>query len=118
MQLIDALFSVARQISDGDINELNKLHEKAKNETVTYHDGMKGWKGYYAKLHKGWLLQLAIVFATPFVTTWLLAKKQQIMNKANNIANGVVDFDEDSEEYDDPGEADLYEELKRKYENI
>ena len=121
MDLIDSLYSIARQISDGDINEINKLHEKAKNEALTYHTEMKGFKGLYAKLHRGHWFQLALVFLTPFATTYLLSKKQQIMNKANGLntlQNDFEDLDDDDDFADDLEDRELYEELKAKYGNI
>jgi len=115
MELVDSLFSIARQITDGQIDDVNKLHEKAKNEVITYHSGMKGYKGMYAKIHKGWFFQLGLIFATPFVTTWLLSKKQQIMNKASLVSqNPNMSFD-DEDDYEDEDDLALFEELKQKY---
>jgi len=116
MDLVTAIFSVARQVSDSDLNEVNKLHEKAKNEVVQYHTDMGGIKGTYAKLHKGWIFQTVLIFATPFITTWLLAKKQQILNSANKSENDDFEDFED-EDYEDDDERKLYEQMKLKYGN-
>lgn len=117
MDLIDSLYSIARQISDGNLDDINQLHDKAKKEALTYHSQMKGFKGLYAKLHKGHWFQLGLIFLTPFATTYLLSKKQQIMNKAN-VLNSSQNFDDEFDEEDDFSDEDdlqLYEELKRKY---
>ncbi len=113
MELIDSVFTVVRQISDNNIDDINKLHDKAKNDVVTYHTEMKGFKGLYAKLNNSWLLQLVLIFAVPFIVTYLLTYKQKIMNQS--LRKSDVDFDE-SEEYDDDDERALFEELRSKYE--
>jgi hypothetical protein len=110
MDLLSAIFSVARNISDSDINDINRLHEKAKNDVSLYHDEQKGFKGFYARMHKGWLLQTVLIFVIPFLTTWLISKKQTILNSSMN--NQVNDFDD----YDDELEEQEYERLKQKYD--
>lgn len=114
MDLKTALFSIARNITDGDLDEINKLDAKATAQVTTWHTEMGGLKGLYAKLHKGWLFQLILVFAVPFITTWFLAKKQEIMNKSLSLGKGI-DFEDEGEEYDDEDEREYYEELKAKY---
>lgn len=107
MDLVQALFSIARQISDSDVNEINKLEEKAKSQVITYHDEMKGLKGLYVKLHKGWIFQLSLVFAIPFIVNYFV-------NLKSNILTGKVRDDED-EEYDDEDEEELFRRLEQKY---
>ena len=63
MELIDSVFTVVRQISDNNLDDINKLHEKAKNDCVTYHTDQKGLKGLYAKLNNNWLFQLILIFS-------------------------------------------------------
>lgn len=117
MDLVTAIFSVARQVSDSDLNEVNKLHEKAKNEVVQYHTEMGGIKGMYAKLHQGWIFQTVLIFATPFLTTFLLAKKQQILNSANGTNNNDEFDDFEDDEIEDDEERKLYEQMRVKYGN-
>lgn len=111
MNIVDSIFSIARNITDGDLNEVNKLHEKAKNQTETYHTDMAGIKGLYARLHKGWILQTVLIFAVPFITAKLMAFKQSIMLSAQ----GRHEIDE-NDEYEDEDEQDELIRLKRKYE--
>jgi hypothetical protein len=110
MDLVNALFSIARQISDGDLNEINKLEEKAKGEVITYHTEQKGFKGTYAKLHRGWIFQLALVFVIPFAVNYFVNLKSQILTK------GSVGNDEDFEDYEDEDEEELFKRLRSKYE--
>ena len=71
---------------------------------------MPGYKGMYAKFHKGWLFQLCLIFAVPFVTTWLLSYKNKLMS--SGLEGSPLDAEED---YDDDDEKELYEELRQKY---
>lgn len=109
MTLVEFLFSVARNITDGDINELNKLRERAINETNTYHTEQKGFKGMYAKINNNWIFQLGLVFVAPFLTSYLLKKKNEMLNGPSSMES----FDD--EEYDDDEE---YNEFLRSRENI
>ena len=112
MDLKTALFSIARQVSDSDLDEINKLEEKATRDVSMWHSDQKGFKGMYVKIHKGWLFQLILVFIVPVVTAYFISYKNKIMT------NGVKNEDfEDSDDFEDSEEAELYEELKRKYEN-
>lgn len=111
MTLVDLLFSVARNITDGDINELNKLHERAKNETSQYHTEQKGFKGMYAKINSNWMAQLGFIFASPFLTAYLIKYKNQIINANLNIND---DFEEE-DDFEDEDEREEFERLKRKY---
>ena len=108
MNLVQALFSVARQISDSDVNEINKLEEKARQDVLTYHTDMKGFKGLYAKLHKGWIFQLGLIFAIPFVVSYFTNMKGKILT--GNFNNDEL------EDYDDYDEEELFQRLKEKYE--
>jgi hypothetical protein len=106
MDLITALFSVARQISDTDIDEINKLEVKAKAETSKYHTEQGGVKGLYAKLHKGFMLQLGLIFLVPFVVNYFIKLKSNILS---NSSPELQDFEDNDEE-------ELYYKLKNKYE--
>jgi hypothetical protein len=108
MDLVKALFSVARQISDSDVNEINKLEEKAKSDVLTYHTEQKGFKGLYARLHQGWILQLGLIFAIPFVVSYFTNMKGQILT-------GRYNQNED-EDYEDEDEEELFHRLRSKYE--
>jgi hypothetical protein len=110
MDLVNALFSIARQISDSDLNEINKLEEKAKGEVITYHTDMKGFKGLYAKLHRGWMFQLALVFVIPFAVNYFVNLKSQILTK------GTGNQDEELDDYEDDDEEELFKRLRQKYE--
>lgn len=110
MDLVNALFSIARQISDSDLNEINKLEEKAKSEVITYHTDMKGFKGLYAKLHRGWMFQLALVFVIPFAVNYFVNLKSQILTK------GTGNQEEEFEDYEDEDEEELFKRLRQKYE--
>ena len=107
MDLITALFSVARQISDTDIDEINKLEAKAKSEVSKYHSEQGGIKGMYAKLHKGFMLQLGLIFLVPFIVNYFIKLKSNILN---NSAPELQDFEDDDEQ-------ELFYRLKQKYEN-
>ena len=109
MDLVNALFSVARQISDSDLNEINKLEEKAKSDVVTYHTDMKGFKGLYARLHRGWIFQLGLVFAVPFLVNYFVNLKSQILTKEKGPG-------EEFDDYEDEDEEDLFRRLAKKYE--
>ena len=110
MDLVNALFSIARQISDSDLNEVNKLEEKAKAEVITYHTDMKGLKGFYAKLHRGWMFQLALVFVIPFAVNYFVNLKSQILTK------GTGTSEDDLDDYEDEDEEELFKRLRQKYE--
>jgi hypothetical protein len=108
MDLVKALFSVARQISDSDVNEINKLEEKAKSDVLTYHTEQKGFKGLYARLHQGWILQLGLIFAIPFVVSYFTNMKGQILTGRYNQG--------EDEDYEDEDEEELFHRLRNKYE--
>ena len=109
MDLITALFSVARDISNGDIDELNKLNDKAKAQVSTYHtESENKFAQLYAKLHKGWIFQLALVFLVPFVTVYILKKKNEVLTPSDNDDNDLG--------YEDEDELEHLEYLKNKYE--
>ena len=114
MNLVTALFSVARDITTGDLEEVNRLHDKANEQVRTYHSESKGaFARLYAKLHKGWIFQLVLIFLVPFVSTYFLSLKNKIMNQGmGGESPGTEDFDD----YEDEDERDYYEQLKSKYE--
>lgn len=115
MDAIEFLFKTARDIYDGDVTKINELERKAIDQTRLYQPNDKGFKGLYAKIHKGWFFQLSLVFAQPFVSTWLLGKKQRVMNMAQGK---VDDFDrgDESDDFDDDDEREHFLFLKSKYE--
>ena len=108
MQLVDALFSIARNITDSDLDDVNKLHQKAQNEVKLYASDQPGFKGLYARVHKGWIFQLVLIFLVPFATTWLLSYKNKIMSQG--IEAG------EASDFEDEEEQQLYDELRKKYE--
>lgn len=112
MDLKTALFSIARQVSDSDLDEINKLEEKATRDVQTWHSEQTGLKGLYVRIHKGWLFQLFLVFIVPVATSYFISYKNQIMTKGTEQEG----FDSD-EDFDDDEERELYEELSRKYRN-
>ena len=115
MNLVTALFSIARDITTGDLDEINKLHEKAEEQVRSYHTESKSpFARMYAKLHKGWIFQLALIFLIPFISTYFLSLKNKIMN---NEIGGSSPGTEDYDDFDDEDERQYYEELKNKYEN-
>ena len=109
MDLVKALFSVARQISDSDVNEINKLEDKAKADVLTYHTEMKGFKGLYARLHSGWIFQLGLIFGIPFVVSYFTNMKSQILT--GQYRDGI-----DEDDYEDDDEEELFHRLREKYE--
>lgn len=113
MNLITALFSVARDITDGDLDEVNQLHDKAQAQVKTYHSESESViEKTYVKLHKGWLFQLALIFCVPFVSSYFLNMKNRILT--NGSLSDSHEYDHD--DYDDDEEKEYYRELKRKYE--
>lgn len=98
MNIVTALFSIARQISDSGLDEINKLEEKANSDVQKYHTDMKGVKGLIAKSRESWIVSLALIFAIPFVTVWLVNYKNSVFT--NNRSDEEMTF-EDEEEFDD-----------------
>jgi hypothetical protein len=107
MDLVKALFSVARQISDSDVNEINKLEEKARQDVLTYHTDQKGFKGLYARLHSGWIFQLGLIFGIPFVVSYFTNMKSKIL---------TGQYSEVDDDYEDDDEEELFHRLREKYE--
>lgn len=99
MNIVTALFSIARQISDTGLDEINKLEEKANSDVLKYHTGMKGIKGWIAKSRESWIISLILIFAIPFVTVWLVNYKNSVFT--NNQSNEEITFDDEEEEYED-----------------
>jgi hypothetical protein len=96
MNLVSALFDIARNISDGDNEELNRLNEKANNQVSKYHTkSTNKLHALYAKAHQGWFFQLALIFAIPFISVWIISKKNKLMNNDHDIYD-----DNDREHYD------------------
>jgi len=107
MDLVKALFSVARQISDSDVNEINRLEEKARQDVLTYHTDQKGFKGLYARLHSGWIFQLGLIFGIPFVVSYFTNMKSKIL---------TGQYSEVDDDYEDDDEEELFHRLREKYE--
>jgi hypothetical protein len=107
MDLVKALFSIARQISDSDVNEINKLEEKARQDVLTYHTEQKGFRGMYAKLHRGWIFQLGLIFGIPFVVSYFTNMKSKIL---------TGQYSEIDDDYEDDDEEELFHRLRQKYE--
>lgn len=99
MNLIKALFSIARQISDSDLDEINKLEEKANQDVLKYHSDMPGIKGKIAKSRESWIFNLALIYAIPFVTVALVNYKNQIFTKQKSAEE--LNFDDDDDDFDD-----------------
>jgi hypothetical protein len=100
MNIVKALFSVARQISDSDLDEINKLEEKANQDVLKYHSDMPGIKGKIAKSRESWIFNLALIYAIPFVTVALVNYKNQIFTKPKSVEELSFD-DDDFEEFED-----------------
>jgi len=98
MNIVKALFSVARQISDSDLDEINKLEEKANQDVIKYHTDMPGIKGKIAKSRESWIFNLALIYAIPFVTVALVNYKNQIFTKEKSIEDITFEDDEDLED--------------------
>jgi hypothetical protein len=99
MNLVKALFSIARQISDSDLDEINKLEEKANQDVIKYHTDQKGIKGLIAKSRESWIFNLALIYLIPFVTVWLVNYKNQIFTTPKSVEE--ITFDDDDDDLDD-----------------
>jgi hypothetical protein len=99
MNIVKALFSVARQISDSDLDEINKLEERANADVIKYHTEQKGLKGLIAKSRESWIFNLALIYLIPFVTVWLVNYKNQIFNPQKSAES--INFEDDDELYDE-----------------
>lgn len=99
MNIVKALFSVARQISDSDLDEINKLEEKANADVIKYHSDMPGIKGKIAKSRESWIFNLALIYAIPFITVALVNYKNSIFTKEKSAAE--LTFDDEEDEFDD-----------------
>lgn len=99
MNLVKALFSIARQISDSDLDEINKLEEKANQDVIKYHTDQKGIKGLIAKSRESWIFNLALIYLIPFVTVWLVNYKNQIFTTPKSVED--ITFDDDDDDLDD-----------------
>jgi hypothetical protein len=98
MNIVTALFSIARQISDGSYDEINKLEEKANSDVMKYHTDMKGVKGWIAKSRESWIISLALIFAIPFVTVWLVNYKNSVFTKGQSSEDMTFEDEEDFED--------------------
>lgn len=98
MNIVTALFSIARQISDSGLDEINKLEEKANQDVQKYHTDMKGVKGWIAKSRESWIISLILIFAIPFVTVWLVNYKNSVFTKG--VSEEDMTF-EDEEEFEE-----------------
>lgn len=95
MNIVTALFSIARQISDSGLDEINKLEEKANIDVQKYHTDMKGVKGWIAKSRESWIISLALIFAIPFVTVWLVNYKNSVFT--NNRSDEEITFEDEDD---------------------
>ena len=99
MNIVTALFSIARQISDTGLDEINKLEEKANQDVQKYHTDMKGIKGWIAKSRESWIISLILIFAIPFVTVWLVNYKNSVITKGSD--DSEIGFEDDQDEYEE-----------------
>lgn len=97
MNLIQFLFKVAKNVSDVDADEINRLQLKAENSVSDASTDHKGWKGIYAKLHKGWLFQLILML---FVSVVIALFQRWLNNLYNPQKTEVedIEYDEDEDE--------------------
>ena len=94
------LFSIARNVTDIDVIEVDRLELRAEKQLNAYEVTDKGFKGFYAKQNQGWILQLILIFLSPFITAKLLATKNKYMNPESNLDfDDDTDFDDDDDEY-------------------
>lgn len=93
MQLVDFLFSIARKVTDGNLDKVNQLHRRAEDETSKYATTDKGFKGMYARLHSGWIFGLVLILLEPIATAYF-------HNLKNRIANQQLGFDQESLDYE------------------
>lgn len=107
------IFGIARNVTDIDPIEVDRLEQRAEKQINTWTKQDKGYKGLYAKINEGWIVHLIAIFASPFITAYLLKTKNDLLNPVRSQG-----FDEeDSEDYDEE-EYELLKELQRKYEKI
>lgn len=95
MNVIDWLFRIAKNVSDTPDDDINKLKKKALESIEDASSDHKGWKGLYAKMHKGWLLQLLLMLSLPFVIGWLNKKLNQVYNPVPT----PQEFEDEDEDY-------------------
>jgi len=79
MELVDGLFEIAKVTTTVNPEEIEILRRKAKADTEKYLSTDKGFKGMYRKLHNGWIFQLLLMIALPFLQAWLVKMKQRIL---------------------------------------
>jgi hypothetical protein len=102
MNIVNALFSVARTISDGgNLDDINKLEERAKSEVLTYHTEQKGIKGLIAKSRESWIFNLALIFAVPLVSAWFINLKNEIYTKSQISPQDLVDDDFEDDNWEE-----------------
>lgn len=106
------VFGIARNVTDIDPIEVDRLEQRAEKQINTWTKEDKGYKGLYAKINEGWIVHLIAIFASPFITAYLLKTKNELLNPV--ISKG---FDDEDEDYDEE-EYELLKELQRKYEKI
>lgn len=94
MNIIDFAFRIAKNISDTPDDEINKLKKKALDSVEDASSDHKGWRGFYAKIHKGWLLQLCLMLLLPFAIGWA----QRKLNEVYNPVPTPEEFDDYDEE--------------------
>lgn len=120
MYLIKALFDVARGFShEADLQEIEKIERKAEQQTSKYLPEDKGFKGLLARANEGWLIPLLAVFAVPFLTNFLINKRDELLIKRRDVDDmqDGVDFD-DLDEFDDFEDDFSEEELERMQDRL
>lgn len=100
------IFQIAKNISDVDPKNIDLLENRAEKQLHLYKVDDKGFKGWYARQNEGWILQLLLIFASPFITAKLMSYKNQVLNPDK------LDFDDDDDEFDDEAEMDYKEALE------
>ena len=107
------LFSIARNVTDIDVIEVDRLELRAEKQLNNYETTDKGFKGWYARQNQGWILQLILIFISPFITAKLLAEKNKYLNPSTNL-----DFDdEDDFDYDDDEYQEAMKIVRRRQNN-
>lgn len=107
MDILEFLEITARESYTGDTNKMNILFDRARKDVATYNSESKGIKGLYYKIHSRWFFGLCLIFLQPFLSSWLLAKRQNLVNRAMGKAQS---FDDDDLDDLDDSEFDEYDE--------
>ncbi|MFN5416122.1 MAG: hypothetical protein ACK5B9_03635 [Flavobacteriia bacterium] len=98
MKLHNLLCVVARRTSSFPLEKIEELERRADDETNRYLEQDKGFKGLYAKLHKGWLFPLLFLIAEPLLVAWLTRLR-------NGLSETTAHIDD---EYNDVENPNIY----------